>query len=120
MNAYRILSRSFLFILLPILITACNSIPPKSDNGNVGTITLKVGESATCYTVGSCTVYLVMPLGKGEYTVKQDGPDGQWTAGTYSADGQTVLLGQFYTGRTKFTIEGMDSPDTWVTVLGDD
>jgi len=120
MNTYSALSRSLLFILLLILVTACNSVPPKSDNGNTGTITLKVGESATCYTVGSCTVYLVMPLAKGEYTVKQEGPDGQWTAGTYAAEGQTVLLGKIYSGRTKFTIEGMDTPDTWVTVLGDD
>ena len=81
------LKHLFLIIYIALLLTACNSQPPKSDNSNVGTITLKVGESATCYTVGSCTVYLIMPKAPRDYTVKQDGPGGQWTAGTFPAKG---------------------------------
>ena len=102
---------------LVFILTACSGQVPQSDDGNTGTVTLHVGESVTCYTAGSCTVYLVMPDGDGQYTVKQDGPNGRWTAGTFSANGQTVLLGQFYQGRTGFTIEGMDIPETWVTVI---
>ena len=111
------LKHLFLIISIVLLLTACNSQPPKSDSSNIGTITLKVGESASCYTVGACTVYLIMPIAPGDYTVKQDGPDGQWTAGTFPAKGQTVLLGKFYRGDTKFTISGMDAPDTWVAVI---
>ena len=100
-----------------LILTACNGQLPKSGDGNAGTVTLQVGESLTCYAAGSCTVYMIMPEVSGEYIVKQDGPNGRWTAGTFSAKGQTVLLGQFYPGRTKFTIDGMDVPDTWVTVI---
>ncbi len=112
-----IYSKLFIMVCFMLLLTACNGQLPKSDGGNAGTITLKVGESATCYTVGACVVYLIMPEASGEYVVKQDGPNGIWTAGTFSAQGQTVLLGEFYNGRTKFTIEGMDAPETWVTVI---
>lgn len=99
-------------------LSACSGKIPQSDGGNAGTVTLHVGESKTCYTAGSCTVYMIMPEGGTEqYTVKQDGPNGRWTAGTFPANGQTVLLGQFYPGRTKFKIDGMDVPETWVTVI---
>lgn len=60
-----------------------------------------------------------MPNGDGEYTIKQDGPAGKWTAGTFPASGQTVLLGKFYNGQTKFTFEGLDVPITWVNVNSD-
>jgi hypothetical protein len=108
-----------LLIISTIFVAACNGQPPKSDDTNIGTITLKVGDSATCYTSGSCAVYLVMPDSGGEYTIKQDGPAGIWTAGTFPANGQTVLLGEFYSGRTEFTFEGLDVPKTWVSVNGD-
>ena len=112
------LALSYFFIVFSLLlVTACSGQLPASGNGNAGTVTLKVGESSTCYTAGSCTVYMIMPIASGEYTVKQDGPNGKWEAGTFAADGQTVLLGQFYPGRTKFTIQGMDAPDSWVTVV---
>lgn len=99
------------------MLTACITPLPKSGDGNTGTVTLNVGESISCYTVGACIVYLVMPKASGEYVVKQDGPEGKWDAGKFPADGQTVLLGKFYLGRTKFTIEGMDVPETWVSVV---
>ena len=68
-----------------LILTACNGQLPKSDDGNAGTVTLQVGESLTCYAAGSCTVYMVMPdASSGEYVVKQDGPNGRWTSGTFS------------------------------------
>ena len=112
------LKNSYVFaVFLLLFLSACSNQLPKSDAGNAGTVTLEVGESMTCYTVGSCTVYLIMPEAPGEYTVKQDGPAGRWTAGTFPAQGQSVLLGKFYGGRTRFIIQGMDAPDTWVTVV---
>lgn len=108
-----------LFLLLIFFLAACNGQPPKSDDMNIGTITLTVGESATCFTSGSCAVYLVMPNVGGEYTIKQNGPDGVWTAGKFPANGQTVLLGKFYAGRTKFIFQGLDVPITWVSVNSD-
>lgn len=103
-----------------MLLCACSG-QPTDDTGsnNAGSVTLKVGDSATCYAAGSCRVYLIMPEGSGDHVVKQSGPSGNWKAGTFPAQGQKVLLGEFFSGRTEFTIEGMDVPSTWVTVVSE-
>ena len=106
-----------LVTLVTLFLSACGANPQEQgDDYNIGSITLNVGESATCYAAGSCKVFLNMPEGSKSYVVKQDGPNGKWTAGTFPA-GQQAMLGEFYPGRTKFTIEGLDVPDTWVTVI---
>ena len=107
----------FILSFLLILVACKGGQIPKSDSYNVGTITLKAGESASCFAIDVCAVYLVMPEASGQYVVNENGPGGKRASGTFSALGQVVLLGQFYEGRTKFTIEGLDVPDTWVTVV---
>jgi hypothetical protein len=110
---------SMLMLVVLFLFARGANSQEQGDDYNMGSITLNVGESATCYAAGSCRVFLNMPEGSKSYVVKQDGPNGKWTAGTFPA-GQQAMLGEFYEGRTKFTIEGLDVPATWVTVISSD
>lgn len=102
------------------LIAACGG-PDNINSGsnNAGRVIVNVGDSATCYAADSCKVYMNMPAGSGSYVVKQSGPNGNWTAGTFAAGEQEVLLGDFYSGRTELTIEGMEFPSTWISVISD-
>lgn len=102
-----------------LFIAACGG-PDSINSGsnNAGRVILNVGDSASCYAASSCKVYMNMPAGSGSYVVKQSGPNGNWTAGTFKA-GEQAYLGEFYAGRTELTIEGKDFPSTWVSVISD-
>ena len=103
-----------------LLLSACGGPDSIHSGSNIaGRVFVNVGDSATCYAAGSCKVYMNMPQGSGSYVVKQSGPNGNWTAGTFNAGEQEAYLGEFYAGRTELTIEGQQFPSTWITVISD-
>ena len=83
-----------------------------SGSNNFGEITLEAGSSGTCIS-SPCKVYFVMPPGSGSYVVLAN----NMKVGSYPAS-ETVSLGGYWTGVTRFKVVGSDVGITILNVVG--
>ncbi|MEA3302258.1 MAG: hypothetical protein U9Q75_03180 [Pseudomonadota bacterium] len=95
-----------------LLSTLFSGLSIASGTNNFGEITLEAGSSGTCLS-SPCKVYFVMPPGSGSYVVLANNME----VGSYPA-GQTVSLGGYWTGITRFKVVDSDVDLTILNVIG--
>ena len=105
-------TRNFHLAITFFLVTLTSGSSVASGTNNFGEITLEAGSSGTCIS-SPCKVYFVMPPGSGSYVVLAD----NMKVGSFPA-GETVSLGGYWTGVTRFKVVGSGVGITILNVIG--